>query len=170
MEPDAFWSLVDRFVVREPGAPPDVTPLESALASRPATEIVAFDLGLQQRLADSYGWPLWGAAYLIQGGCSDDGFEYFRGWLIAMGREMFTRATTNPDSLAELLDPGIDGDALECEDILNVAAHAHQSATGAEITGAAIGYPELGPCWDFDDDDEMRQRYPRLFERFGDAG
>jgi hypothetical protein len=29
---------------------------------------------------------MWVAAYLMNGGCSDDGFDYFRGWLIAQGR------------------------------------------------------------------------------------
>ena len=35
--------------------------------------------------------PLWDAAYLINGGCSDDGFDYFRGWLVDQGRETFER-------------------------------------------------------------------------------
>ncbi|MFF5497583.1 DUF4240 domain-containing protein [Streptomyces aquilus] len=38
----------------------------------------------------------------MNGGCSDDGFDYFRGWPIAQGREDFERATADPDALAEL--------------------------------------------------------------------
>lgn len=47
------------------------------------------------------------AASLILGGCSDDGFEYFRGRLIAQGREVFERSVADPDSLADLpvMDP-----------------------------------------------------------------
>ncbi|MFL6076856.1 MAG: DUF4240 domain-containing protein [Mycobacteriales bacterium] len=37
-------------------------------------------------MAESYQGDLWGAAYLINGGASDDGFDYFRGWLIARTR------------------------------------------------------------------------------------
>ena len=40
---------------------------------------------------DSYRWDLWGAAYLANGGCSDDGFDYFRGWLIGQGRKVSAR-------------------------------------------------------------------------------
>ncbi|MFE5591185.1 DUF4240 domain-containing protein [Streptomyces sp. NPDC056549] len=32
------------------------------------------------------------AAYMVNGGCCDDGFDYFRGWLIAQGRNVFERA------------------------------------------------------------------------------
>ena len=38
----------------------------------------------------------------MNGGCSDDGFLYFRAWLTSEGREVFERALSNPDSLAEL--------------------------------------------------------------------
>jgi hypothetical protein len=34
--------------------------------------------------------------------CSDDGFDYFRSWLMLQGRETFGRAVAAPDSLADL--------------------------------------------------------------------
>jgi Protein of unknown function (DUF4240) len=46
---------------------------------------VAFDLAAALG-AESYDWNLWGAVYLMQGGCSDDAFDYFRGWLVMQGR------------------------------------------------------------------------------------
>lgn len=36
----------------------------------------------------AYTWELWGAAYVINGGCSDDTFEYFRAALIALGEDV----------------------------------------------------------------------------------
>ena len=47
----------------------------------------------------AYRQELWGAAYLINGGCSDDGFVYFLGWLIAQGRDVYQAALPDPDSL-----------------------------------------------------------------------
>jgi hypothetical protein len=44
-----------------------------------------------------------GAAYIIDGGCSDDGFEYFRCWLISRGKETFIKLKANPDSLITLV-------------------------------------------------------------------
>ena len=57
--------------------------------------------------AEAHDWNLWGAAYLMKGGCSDDAFDYFRGWLVAQGRRTWERALRDPDTLAEL---GIDHD------------------------------------------------------------
>ena len=53
-------------------------------------------------MADSYRSSLWAAAYVINAGCSDDGFGYFRGWLMFQGRETFGQAVADPDSLADL--------------------------------------------------------------------
>jgi len=44
---------------------------------------------------------LWAAAYLIGGGCSDDGFIDFRAGLIAQGRDWYQKAAAAPDSLAD---------------------------------------------------------------------
>jgi Protein of unknown function (DUF4240) len=75
-------------------------------------------------MAQFYRLALWGAAYLINGGCSDDGFDYFRGWLLSQGHATWQAALADPDSLAdhpqirmrrpdqEVIEP------LECEDIL----------------------------------------------------
>lgn len=41
-----------------------------------------------------------GAAYLINGGRSDDGFDHFRGWLLTQGRATWQAALAEPDSLA----------------------------------------------------------------------
>src|SRR5206468_1039467 len=52
----------------------------------------------------AYDWNLWAAAYVMNGGCSDDGFIDFRGWLISMGEEVFENAMVNPETLVELVD------------------------------------------------------------------
>jgi hypothetical protein len=50
----------------------------------------------------AYTWSLWGAAYVIEDGCSDDCFRDFRGYLISLGRGPYERALGNPDSLASV--------------------------------------------------------------------
>ena len=162
MTEDDFWSLIDRHVDSGSGDAPAVAALEDALSQLSPEDIVSFDEIFRRLHAASYCWPLWGAAYLINGGCSDDGFDYFRGWLIAQGRSTYESALRDPDSLVEVAE-----EDLECEDILYSASKAYEAATGLEeMPGAPRRYPELGEGWDFDDDQEMRARYPRLFSRF----
>ena len=46
---------------------------------------------LQTFMQKSYLSSLWAAAYILMDGCSDDTFDYFRGWLIAQGKETFEK-------------------------------------------------------------------------------
>jgi hypothetical protein len=158
-----FWDLIERKVERQSNAL-DITALEDALRRQSPERIAAFGHHLDRLHQLSYRNRLWGAAYLINGGCSDDGFDYFRGWLIGMGRQVFNAALEDPDTLAEVAEEDV-----ECEDILSVAHRAYEEATG---DGLAPGSQFESPVadleeWDFDDDDEMRTRYPRLYARFG---
>ncbi|MFF5157927.1 DUF4240 domain-containing protein [Streptomyces sp. NPDC000348] len=100
---------------------------------------------------------------------SDDGFDCFRGWLIAQGREAFERMVTDPDALAEMpvvRASAADGLDLECEEVLSVVWNAHVVAAGRQLPDDAfsIRCPEPDPTGDsdFDDHSEMTHRLPRL--------
>lgn len=171
MNKQQFWQLIE--AARNQASNPNdceavAREAASLLASRPVEEIVAAEQVLWGLMVDSYTNPLWAAAYLANGGCSDDGFDYFRGWLIAQGREVFERVVADPDALAELpivQASAADGVDLEGEDMLGIAWNAHISATGDQLPSPpTIRYRELDPTWnfDFDDHDEMTRRLPRL--------
>lgn len=96
----------------------------------------------------------WQAAYLINGGCSDDGFEYFRGWLLTQGREVFERAVALPDTLADLpvvQQAAANGGDLECESMYGVVWDAYAVVAGWQPPAVVGRYPQLGPGWDFED-------------------
>lgn len=111
MDINEWWGLVER--AREAAGdraddrdPPD-DPLPGALtevlaAALEPERIVAFAVTAVDVTRSAYRWPLWNAAYLIEGGCGDDGFMDFRDGLALLGRETFTRAVADPDTLAAL--------------------------------------------------------------------
>jgi hypothetical protein len=172
MDKQRFWQLIE--AAREQAADPDdadavVHRAVSLPAARPAEEIVAAQQVLWDPMADSYTNPLWAAAYVINGRCSDDGFDYFRGWLIVQGREVFERTVADPDALAGIPTvraSAADGSDLDGEEALTIVWKAHIMATGRQLPDGAfsIRYPKLDPTWDFDFDDrgEMTRRLPRL--------
>jgi hypothetical protein len=172
-----FWTLIEdaRGQVPDPADGDAVADRASTLlADRPRAEIVRAQQALWDLMAVSYGSPLWAAAYVVNGGCSDDGFEYFRGWLITQGRDTFERVVAAPDELATLSavrEAAADGVEFECEGALAIASSAHVAATGEELPGDSfrIDYPALDPDWDFDFDDsrEIRRRLPRLAALYG---
>jgi hypothetical protein len=172
MRTDDFWAVIDRATADRPGSPGEVAKRAAAdLATRDPAEIVAWGRHLDRVMVASGKEDLWAAAYLINGGCSDDGFDYFRGWLIAHGREVLARAVREPDTLADLptVQAAADtGAVFEAEDVLSIAQEAYAQATGDELPAseAPPTRPEAADLWDFDNEDEMRRRLPRLSALF----
>ncbi|WP_188195498.1 DUF4240 domain-containing protein [Nonomuraea sp. SYSU D8015] len=165
MTRDDFWAILAE-CPRPTGPDDDCDELVSRLSRLPPQEIVAFDQHLTDLRLGAHRVDLWGAAYLINGGCSDDGFEYFRCWLVGQGREIYEAALADPDSLADygpvrrcILD---DFEECECEVFMYTPDRAYQRMTGHELPEGSGVYPELGEMWDFADVEEMRRRYPRL--------
>jgi hypothetical protein len=174
MDREQFWALIEAAKTATGGdCRAQTAHLVAALSKRSVDEVLAWDHIHGDLMAESYRRDLWGAAYLINGGCSDDGFDYFRGWLLAQGQAVWQAALADPDSLADHPEVRVHRPYqdfyvyLECEDILGVAYHAYEALTGQELTGEVAGMrpwpPELGEDWDFDDAAEMRTRYPRLW-------
>jgi hypothetical protein len=122
MHHDEFWRIID--AARE-----EAGGWEGMYETLPARlrALDLPDLMLWKRIFDeyqrlSYKNKLWAAAYIINGGCSDDAFDYFRAWLTAQGKAAFLNALKNPETLAE-------ADAAEedvgFEDILYAPAQAY---------------------------------------------
>ena len=172
MRTDDFWAVIDTATADRPGSPGEVAKRAVAeLAARDPEEIVAWGRHLDKVMAASGKEDLWAAAYLINGGCSEDGFDNFRGWLIANGRDVLARAVREPDSLAELpavRAAALNGAVFEAEEVLAVAADAYREATGNELppSGVPVTKPDPAQLWDFDDEEEMTRRLPRLAALF----
>ncbi len=171
---DEFWEHIKKTKRKDPDA--HVEKLVKRLSKLPSDEIVDFDHWWGVMAREAYHWNLWGAAYLMNGGCSDDGFTDFRSWLILQGRDTFQAAVTNPDTLADIADPDEEEATCECYP----GVRAWFAATGREddydAWNAACNakypkrdpQPDLGEGWDFDDEDEIRKRLPRLAELYLD--
>jgi hypothetical protein len=86
MDETRFWVIIEaggRKALTDPER--QLAAVHKQLLKLSPEEIRAFHRLFDQKLAEAYTWDLWGAAYLINGGCSDDGFYYFRAWLISRG-------------------------------------------------------------------------------------
>src|SRR5262245_9527951 len=102
MPADKFWQIIERAAESDHDPDAHEKALHAALHELTLEEITSFEVAFRRYLNKAYTWNLWGAAYVIHGGCSDDGFEYFRRWLVTRGRDVYEAALANPDSLAQL--------------------------------------------------------------------
>ena len=100
MDAESFWKVIQQAKRASHGEiAQQVEFLTQKLEQLSVDDIIAFERLFIQFMDESYHADLWGAAYLINGGCSDDGFDYFRGWLIAQGEKAFAAAIQNPQTL-----------------------------------------------------------------------
>ena len=118
----------------------------------------------QFRAADeaAYSWPLWGAVFVMRGGCSDDSFSDFRGTLISHGREVYEAALDDPESLAEV-DFGRSNQI--CYEGYQYVMHEVAEEQLGEIPARPLLYPDepSGEEWD---EDDLEQLYPRLTAKY----
>lgn len=170
MDRTHYWELVEQ--ARESADSPDCDAVADAfvseLAELDADSISDAWLRHRELINDAYSWELWGAAYLLLGGCSDDAFADFRSWLVLQGRENFDAVLEDPDSLVDLVPDGdIDEEWFACEELESAPDMAYQEVTGDHLPEHRDipTEPDLGEEFDFEDPEAMKERYPRLWER-----
>lgn len=174
MNAPTFWSIIDRTVALEVDPERQVAALRGELDRLSPDDVAAFANAFEQQLQNAYRWDVWAVAYIAHGGASDDGFEYFRRWLVSKGRDVFEQVLADPDSLAGLLAPDIEG-VLEFEEIVYVAGEVWTAKTGLplEQMPRAADVMTLGVEPDgepFQEDPAALARaYPRTWARFGEA-
>ncbi|MFD7383153.1 DUF4240 domain-containing protein [Streptomyces anulatus] len=188
MDSNEWWGLVERARdvagdrADDRDTPDDPLPgaLTDVLAALEPERIAAFAVTAVGVTDSAYRRPLWNAAYLIEGGCGDDGFMDFRDGLALLGRETFSRAVADPDSLADLpvvvrMSRGERG-WIGYESLSAPVTEAYRRVRGeTDSLDAAVeaalrerirpAEPE-GESWDAEDDEANRRRLPRLAALF----
>ena len=98
MDETRFWEILEKAAkTGRRNQQKQYESIQRQLKKLSPEELMAFQRLMDEKMAAAYQWNLWGAAYLIQGGCSDDGFDYFCGWVIGRGRAVFEAAIVDPD-------------------------------------------------------------------------
>ena len=176
MDEEQFWAIVQT-AVDEAGNDEDeyLEVVKRELSKLSLKEMIGFRLRTDKLLYDSYTSEMWCAGYLMNGGCSDDGFEYFRLWVISRGRKVYEAAMANPDNLIDYIDDDAEMDFFEFELFWYVALEAFEEAVDAELYDYVDddnfktcegNYPNFEFNWEEDDPESMQKLCPRLFEKF----
>lgn len=167
MDKAEFWSIIDKSRHAAGGDPYEqLETLGDLLREISPDEIVSFDYHLSAYHARAYTWDLWGAAYIIGGGCSDDGFMDFRGWLISRGEKVYQAALDHADSLAGVVEEH-DGEC-QVEGFQYIASQVWEEKTGNSFEefpehDLPVGREVEGTPWE---EEDLDARLPELAKRF----
>ncbi len=162
MNEEDFWNLINK----SKNIPGDnyqrqISSLKTVLQSLNPIDIEKFDNTFTALLAASYDYQLWGAAYVINGGCSDDCFEYFREYLIGQGKERFYQTINDPESCVNWIKQE---EEENWEGLRYAAMEAYQQKTGKELPGNFQPKFELkGKAFD---EETVHKQYPKLAKKF----
>jgi Protein of unknown function (DUF4240) len=164
VDESAFWRLVaEARAEMTPALSNQPEILQKKLEALPPSAIVEFDRIFTRLLHDAYRWDLWAAAYIIEGGCSDDGFTDFRAGLIGLGRDVYYAALTDPSTLVRQPTRGVD---FSHEEMLYAAKQGYEVVTGEEMPEHDIAHPRdpVGERWT---EATLAAKYPELAAKFG---
>jgi hypothetical protein len=184
MDEQRFWEMLEPLrsmplAIREAQLAADLEALSEA-------EVSAFAQQFQRAVDRAYTWDLWGAAYVVMGGCSDDGFKEFRNWLISEGRVTYEAVLASPDRLAELApipvssEPEL-GDWPMLPNLDLIALDRLGAFDSLDFGDTSRRLDEIQEGWDVrpaepagepfeESDDALSRRFPRLWKLYGPNG
>lgn len=102
MTDDQFWDHIR--IARTADPEEHAENLTDRLSELPVADILAFGRRWVELQEQAHTREMWGAAYLINGGCDADDLPEFLDWLILQGESVYRAAVTNPDSLADVVN------------------------------------------------------------------
>jgi len=168
MKEDFFWQLIQESLDKSNGELEDQhEALISILSNYEAEDIIKFDKTFNKFYVESYTSDLWAAAYIVNGGCCDDDFDYFRSWLISRGKKVYEECINDPGGLVDVISVYEAGD-VEFEDFLYIASDAYKLRTSRDDFYNKVirtTCPKINLTWS-EDEKELEKMFPELVEKF----
>jgi Protein of unknown function (DUF4240) len=165
MDEDQFWKIIRTTKDNSNG---DFEEQQEELAKelRKLTpdDIILFGNRFRYFRGQANTWELWGAIYIIHGGCSDDSFNDFREWVIGQGKDFYYKTIKDPESLVEFDTDTMD--EIEWEGLGYVPSTVFE-----EMTGQEMPYPfkeqieTTGIEW-AEEGDDLKNMFPKLCAKF----
>jgi hypothetical protein len=172
LDEEAYWNIIDKSLKSTSTQDDQEQFLINELKKLTTKEIIGFRLRTDKLLYDTYTSDMWCAGYIMNGGCSDDAFEYFRNWVISRGKDTFYKAKRNPDSLISQVVDG--AEFYEFESFWYVALEAFKHKTNKDLYDYIDddnfktregNYPKFEFTWQEEKPDSMKKICPQLFAK-----
>jgi hypothetical protein len=167
MDEDRFWKIIQNAKDSANGDyEQQQTELADELRKLRPDEIILFGNRFRHFRGQANTWELWGAIYIIHGGCGDDSFNDFREWVIGQGREFYYNTINSPETLVDVDTDKIE--EVEWEGLGYVPATVFEELTGQEMPYPCHEKQETtGNEW-AEEGDDLKQMFPRLAAKYSE--
>lgn len=167
-----MWEIIESAKSRSGGdCSRQVSLIQQELGKLPPDEILSFGLMLNEEIFfNLHRLRLWGAANVLRWMVNEDSFEFFRGWIVAQGRDLYETALRDPDDLADFEEVcSLAGNfaAFQCQGMLDIHYQPYLDLTGEEPKlwpDGAVEYEEIlqSDLSQFEDAAVLERYYPKL--------
>lgn len=170
MDEDGFWRIIEESKLHSSSNQQQEERMIVELSKLTAEDVREFAAIFETKMLQLYRHDLWAVAYIINHGCSDDGFTEFRAWLICRGRGFYSQSIDRPEFVGDQVpveSTTIDaGDSLStCHSFDLVASSVYEKKTGYDMyldRSRLLAEPN-GDSWD---EDELSTLFPSLCQKF----
>lgn len=131
LDEDLYWTIIDKSLKNARNQDDQEQYLISEIGNLTPKQIIGFRLRTDKLLYDTYNSNMWYAGYILNSGCSDDGFEYFRNWVISRGKTTYYNAKQNPDNLISEVNSELE--MYDFESFWYVTLEAFKQKTGKKF-------------------------------------
>ncbi len=183
MTDSKFWQIIEEAKKQSKKSQNHFESWRTQLELLPLEEIVEFQHLFEKYHTQLYRWDVWGAGYILNQGCSNGGFDDFRGWLIAQGQDLCNSVMNNVEILAEYsISDKIEERREQCEgeffflEAYNVyeekmeklAEQLDNDGLIEEMPLSEWNQPEepLGNRWE-ETPESLAKHFPKLWAKFG---
>ena len=164
MPEEQFWQIIETSFTKAAGnfeEQQDI--LKDELRNLSPQDLIHFDNQFRNLRGNAYDWRLWGAIYIIHGGCSDDSFMDFRDWLIAQGKAFYYKTIQDPETL---IDVELDKIEIDWEGMSYIPTEVFEEMTGQDLpAGFEENHNIKGQEWS-EDTDDLKNMFPKLWAKY----
>ncbi|PLX15712.1 MAG: hypothetical protein C0599_16275 [Salinivirgaceae bacterium] len=177
MDEEQYWKIVEKNYRSARGDESiQASSIVRELMFNNPTVIISFQKRTYQLANLAHTSNLWAAAYVINGGCSDDSFKDFKHWVISLGKSAFYRCVKTPDNLIPYIEKKAyynNYSNVDCPGIAYVARMAYEYRTGLDNFYEVLDYSNVTDLridfeldWDENSIETKRTVFPMLWEKY----
>ncbi|MET3977574.1 hypothetical protein ABIB62_000140 [Mucilaginibacter sp. UYP25] len=176
MDEVEFWKIIDYSYESSAGdLEMQSNVIIKGLSQYTPSEIIEFEVIFTKKLIEANDYKIIAINHIVDSPVSDDGFLYFRCWLISLGRKNFEQTIKKPDYLAHVIQKGV---VPDFESMLYISTSAYKNKTGKQVEDATFprevafrrglnyetgGAKITGKDWK---EEDLPKLYPKLWAKF----